>query len=72
MNSATNAQIESLNRSLGVNVSNLFDYHDGFSFTVKTELEAYKAAHKYQNLRTVVRFAPNVSMWSVQIYKTEI
>ena len=32
----------------------------------------YKAAYKYQgkNNRTVVRFAPNVNMWSVQVYKS--
>lgn len=64
----TTTQLKSLGNSLGMEISNFFDYSDGFSFTVKTELEAYKAAYKYQGLRTVVKFAPNVNLWSVQVY----
>lgn len=67
--SATPVQIKSLGRSLGMEIDNFTEFHDGFSFTVKTELEAYKAAYKYQPLRVVVRYAPNVGLWSVQVYR---
>jgi hypothetical protein len=68
----TDSQVKSLGHSIGVEIDNLNEYHDGFSFTVKTELDAYKAAHKYQGPaidRTVVRPAPNVGGWSVHIYR---
>lgn len=53
---------------LRIKVSNFFDYHNGFSFTVPTELEAYKAAYKYQGVKQViVREAPSVNAWSVQV-----
>lgn len=61
---------QSLSSELKMQVSNLLTYHDGFSFTVPTEFDAYKAAYKYQGSKQViVREAPNVSAWSVQIYK---
>lgn len=63
-----------LSVSFGCIVTNLAFYHDGFSFTVPTELDAYKVAYKYQGPgidRTVVKFAPNVNLWSVQIYNKE-
>lgn len=58
--------------ALGFRIENLAQYRDGFSFTTDTELEAYKAAYKYHgpNNRLVVRFAPNVGKWSVQLYNT--
>lgn len=67
-NPPTMRQVKALGDSLGIEISNFFMYSDGFSFTVGTELEAYKVAYKYQPTRTVVRFAPNVGKWSVQIY----
>ena len=65
----TKAQIASLSNSLGFEINNFLEYHDGFSFTVDTELEAYKAAYKYQGLRTTVKYAPNINKWSVHVYK---
>ena len=58
-----------ITESLDTEISNFAKYHDGFSFTVATELEAYKAAHKYQGVTwTTVAEAPNVNAWLVQIY----
>ena len=65
---------KSLGDSFGCIVSDLFFYHDGFSFTVPTEFDAYKSAHKYQGPginHTTVKFSPNVNQWTVQIYLTE-
>ncbi len=60
---------KSLSNDLNTQVSNLADYSDGFSFTVETELAAYKAAHKYQFCKkTVVEEAPPVNGWLVQVY----
>jgi hypothetical protein len=65
----TDAQVLSLGNSIGMSIDNFAQYHDGFSFTVETELEAYKAAYKYQGCKkVVVKYAPNVYLWSVQIY----
>jgi len=64
----TTTQLKQLQSVLGMEISNFFDYSDGFSFTVKTELEAYKAAYKYQGCEAVVKYSPNVEMWSVQVY----
>ena len=62
----------SLSRSIGVKISNLNDYSDGFSFTVETELEAYKAAYKYKHAKNcVVSEAPNISAWAVQVYRED-
>lgn len=66
---AITLQEKSLSSEWGIKVSNLATFHDGFSFTVPTELEAYKVAHKYQNCRrTIVIEAPNVNAWLVQVY----
>ena len=55
--------------ALGMKISNYADYSDGFSFTVATELEAYKAAYIYRNSKRVrVQEAPNVGAWLVQVY----
>lgn len=64
----TDAQIKSLGASLGMEIGNFSSYSDGFAFTVKTELEAYKAAYKYQFLRTVVAFVPHLNLWRVNVY----
>jgi len=56
---------------LRIKIDNFADYPDGFSFTVKTELEAYKSAYKYRTLRTVVKYAPAVEAWLVQIYNNK-
>jgi hypothetical protein len=59
-----------ISKDLGMKISNFADYADGFSFTVSTELEAYKAAYKYQGVKkVVVKFAPNVNAWLVQVYR---
>lgn len=72
-NAATSAQVESLlSNALGVEVQDFYKYYDGFSFTVPTELSAYKAAHKYQGpkLRTAIR--PTLAgRWTVQVYNQE-
>jgi hypothetical protein len=45
-------------------------YDNGFSFCVETELQAYKAAYEYRNMRDVkVSYAPNVKLWLVQVFK---
>ena len=47
---------------------------NGFSFTVKTELDAYKAALKHQRTKTVdnvvVSEVPNSDDWTVQVTTT--
>jgi hypothetical protein len=61
---------KSLSNDLNTKVTNFSDFSDGFSFTVETELDAYKAAHKYQFCReTSVKEAPAVDGWLVQVYK---
>jgi hypothetical protein len=49
-------------------IQNYEKYDYGFSFTTLSELAAYKTAYQYQPAKTVVRFAPNVNAWLVQIY----
>lgn len=61
-----------LSGDLGMAVSNYSPHTDGFSFTVPTEANAYKAAHKYRYSRRVdVQPAPNISAWYVSIYDTD-
>ena len=57
----------------GIETDNFYNYGaTGFSFTTKTELDAYKAAYKYQGYkRAVVTEAPNVGGWLVQVYTIE-
>ena len=53
----------------GIKTSDFMKYFDGFSFTVKTELDAYKAAYKYQGCKSVsVKEATNIGAWLVQVY----
>lgn len=73
MENVTEAQVtrmeKSLSSDLKAQVANLATFHDGFSFTVPTELDAYKAAYKYQGCkRVVVKEAVNVGLWLVQVY----
>ena len=50
-------------------VKNFSKYHDGFSFTVKHEQEAYRCAYVYRHCKDVrVSYAPNVKAWLVQVY----
>lgn len=61
---------KSLSNELDTKVTNFADFSDGISFTVETELDAYKAAHKYQFCKkTSVKEAPAVSGWLVQVYQ---
>lgn len=65
-------QAKSVGSSLGMKVANFWRFSETiFSFTVETELEAYKAAYKYQGpkMQTEVRPAPNVNAWHVTIKK---
>lgn len=69
----TEAQVNQMSKkvssSIEMNIDNFATYHDGFSFTVLTELEAYKAAYKYQGCKkVVVKEAVNVNAWLVQVY----
>lgn len=65
----TPSQLESLGNSIGMTIDNFAAFHDGFSFTVPTELEAYKAAYHYRySDKVTVKFSPNVSLWSVSVY----
>lgn len=54
-----------------IKTSNFFKYHDGFSFCVETELDAFQAAYLYQGLRVAVRPAAPGYGWSVQVYKKQ-
>ena len=47
-------------------------YHDGFSFVVDSEIDAFRAAHSYQSLRVNVKPAPNVNGWLVQVYAKQL
>lgn len=44
----------------------------GFSFTVKSEIDAYKASYEYQRaqstLRVEVRYAANADAWRISVY----
>lgn len=57
-----------------IKTSNFLDYpgnhdHAGFSFTVESELDAYKAAYEYRYCRRVeVKFAGGVKKWQVSVY----
>ena len=44
----TKKYIKSISSELKMEIANFDKHCDGFSFTVKTELEAYKAAYKYR------------------------
>ena len=49
-------------------------YHDGFSFVVDTELEAYKSAYLYRNCEDV-KVRPTALTgggWLVQVYTKRI
>ena len=59
-----------LTTTLGCFVLHYNDHSDGFSFTVPSELEAYRCAYKYQPHKTVVREAPNVGRWLVHVRLT--
>ena len=60
---------ERVGMSVGCQVFDFYKYHDGFSFTVETELQAYRAAWKYCfGSRPKVSEAPNVGRWSVRVY----
>ena len=61
-------QIQKIETALGMKIANFAEYSDGFSFTVATELEAYKAAYAYQGCgRVSVREAKSVEGWLVQL-----
>lgn len=62
---------EKVSSALKMEISNFADYGDGgFSFTVETELLAYKAAYIYRySKEVVVKYAPNVQKWLVSIYR---
>lgn len=59
--------------ALGFKIYDFCSYHDGFSFFVENELLAYKAAYKYQgpHNRLVVKEAPNIGRWLVQLYENK-
>lgn len=60
---------QSISAVLGIQISNFGKHADGFSFTVQTEFEAYKAAYKYRySKRVYVTEAPNVKAWLVQVW----
>lgn len=60
---------KTLSNDLGMEIDRLTYYADGFSFTVETELEAYKAAYKYQHRQNVHVVKPDYSNdWLVHIY----
>ena len=64
-----NAEVERrLSANLHMTVSNFCKFAEGFSFTVATEFEAYKAAYAYRySSKVQVSEAPNVNAWLVWI-----
>ena len=63
---------KSVGREVGAEVSNFAWNADGFSFTVATELEAYKAAYKYRYAKEVlVKHAPHIGAWFVRVTKDD-
>ena len=60
-----------LSHQYGFQVFDAYDDYSAFSFTVMTELEAYKAAYKNQTLKVRVEYAPNVKRWHVTVFKNE-
>ena len=59
---------QKLSETIKMNVSNAHLDNGVLSFTVETELDAYKAAYYYRYSRDVkVEFAPNVSLWHVTV-----
>ena len=55
---------------VGMKISDFGEYSDGFSFTVTTELEAYKAAYALRELGwTSVRKLESNDMWYIQLIK---
>ncbi|QFR55766.1 hypothetical protein JC221_120 [Yersinia phage JC221] len=58
-----------ISKVVGCEVLESEKYDNGFSFCVKTELDAYKAAYKYRTMPMVnVLYSENVKMWVVQVY----
>lgn len=55
-------------KNVVIKTSNFAEYHDGFSFTVETELEAFQVAYKYRGSRVMVKPTPTQG-WLVQVYK---
>lgn len=50
-------------------IENFNKYYNGFSFTVKTELNAYKSAYIYRYCKKVtVKFSENLKAWSISVY----
>jgi len=57
-----------VSNELGMVIDNFANYGDGVSFTVPTELEAYKAAYHYRFCKNVRVMKANVPGWLVQVY----
>lgn len=56
----------------GVAVSNFCQHSNGITFTVESELDAYKAAYKYRYCKkTNVNFSEDIGAWVVQVYTAE-
>ena len=61
---------ENISKVVGCKVVGYESYSNGFSFCVPTELDAYKAAYAYRNMKNVnVLFSVNFECWVVQVYK---
>jgi hypothetical protein len=61
--------IRRIEQETGCAIRNFADYGDGFSFTVKAELDAYKSAYKYRYCpRVKVEYSANIGEWVVAIY----
>jgi hypothetical protein len=56
-------------RHVSIQTHTRFDYHDGFSFGVGSELEAFQAAYTYR-YRKSVKVVPGPAGWRVAIYRT--
>lgn len=58
-----------LSKVVGCEVLEYTSYLTGFSFGVKTELEAYKAAYVYRNMpRVSVYYTESAGYWVVAVY----
>ena len=52
-----------------IQTGNFTEYHDGFSFTVASQLEAFQAAYLYQGCKRVNVRPATSGLWLVQVYR---
>ena len=64
-----NQKLQKVQSALPMGINRFAEHHDGFSFTVATELDAYKAAYIFRFAKFIkVKLAPNVNEWLISVY----